>query len=281
MSIKIEPNGRRSIEVAVEIPATPEEVWEAIATGPGVSAWFVPCEIDGRVGGAVTCHFGPGMDSTETISKWDPPRMFACDWGEADDGAPHLASEWYVEALGGGVCRVRVVNSLFASTDDWDDQLESVENGWPSFFRILKIYLAHFRGARSARAQALALTPKPVDEAWDAVASALGLDGLEVGAEYASSNGALPLAGIVEHVQSSPFNVLVRTSTPRNGIVSFAAHKMGGPTGVMVAHYLYGDGADEAAAREESAWAGWLAERFPDATSGEAGVGGGVPVERR
>jgi hypothetical protein len=35
------PPDRRSIQVEVEVPGTPEEVWQAIATGPGISAWEV------------------------------------------------------------------------------------------------------------------------------------------------------------------------------------------------------------------------------------------------
>jgi uncharacterized protein YndB with AHSA1/START domain len=42
-----------SFENTVEVPGTPEQVWEAIATGPGTEAWFVPAEIEGRVGGRV------------------------------------------------------------------------------------------------------------------------------------------------------------------------------------------------------------------------------------
>ena len=42
MSVKKEPSGRRSIQVEVEVPDTPEEVWQA--TGPGISAWFVPAD---------------------------------------------------------------------------------------------------------------------------------------------------------------------------------------------------------------------------------------------
>jgi hypothetical protein len=33
------------------------------------------------------------------------------------------------------------VYSLFASTDNWDNQLEGTGSGWPGFFRILRIYL--------------------------------------------------------------------------------------------------------------------------------------------
>jgi len=51
MSIKRENSGRRSIQVEIEVPGTPEEVWRAIATGPGISAWFVPTTSDEREGG--------------------------------------------------------------------------------------------------------------------------------------------------------------------------------------------------------------------------------------
>jgi len=46
MSVKEEASGRRSIQVEVEVPGTPEEVWQAIATGPGISSWMVPAEFE-------------------------------------------------------------------------------------------------------------------------------------------------------------------------------------------------------------------------------------------
>jgi hypothetical protein len=36
MNGKKEASGRRSVQVEVEVPGTPEEVWQAIATGPGI-----------------------------------------------------------------------------------------------------------------------------------------------------------------------------------------------------------------------------------------------------
>ena len=69
MSVKIDPSGRRSIQVEVEVPGTPEQVWEAIATGSGISSWFVPTEMEGRVGGIMTCHFAPGMDSKPPLPR--------------------------------------------------------------------------------------------------------------------------------------------------------------------------------------------------------------------
>ena len=42
MPVNKEPSGHRSVQAEVEVPGTPEEVWQAIATGPGISSWFVP-----------------------------------------------------------------------------------------------------------------------------------------------------------------------------------------------------------------------------------------------
>ncbi len=81
MSVKKEASGRRSVQVEVEVPGTPEEVWQAIATGPGISSWFVPTEFEERDGKpvAVKLNFGPGMESRSVVTVWDPPRKFAAE----------------------------------------------------------------------------------------------------------------------------------------------------------------------------------------------------------
>ena len=180
MSVKKEANGRRSVQVEVEVPGTPEQVWQAIATGPGVGAWFVPTEVDGRVGGTVTSHFGGGMDAVATITKWDAPHSFAAEnsWGP---GSPNIATEWTVEARDGGTCVVRVVHSLFAETDEWDNQIEGTEAGWPAFFLILRLYLQHFAGQPSSLMQLVA-TPPADSGAWEKLTGALNLAGAVKGA---------------------------------------------------------------------------------------------------
>src|SRR5580704_12253555 len=74
MSVRKDPSGRRTVQVEVEVPGTPEEVWQAIATGPGVSSWFVPTEV--REDGTVVSHFGPGMDAIAIQTAWEPPHRF-------------------------------------------------------------------------------------------------------------------------------------------------------------------------------------------------------------
>ena len=61
MSVQKDDFGKRWIQVEVEVPGTPEEVWEAIATGPGISSWFMPVATNEEgaepcVGGAIICQ---------------------------------------------------------------------------------------------------------------------------------------------------------------------------------------------------------------------------------
>ncbi|MCU1337322.1 MAG: Activator of Hsp90 ATPase [Bryobacterales bacterium] len=113
--------------------------------------------------------------------------------GEGWGGSPPIATEWSVEARVGGVCLVRVVNSLFASTDDWDNQLKSTESGWPGFFRTLRIYLTHFRGQRSAIMQFVmqfvARVAGTEAEARETLTAALGVKGLSVGHRWTAPAG--------------------------------------------------------------------------------------------
>src|SRR6516225_4840269 len=205
MSVKKEASGRRSIQVEVEVPGTPEEVWQAIATGPGISAWFVPAEFEERDGKpvAATLTFGPGMESRSVVTAWDPPRLFAREADGWAPGSPPIATEFSVEARAGGVCVVRVVNSLFASTDDWDKQLDGAESGWPGIFRVLRIYLTHFRGQRSAVMQVMAPVAGTAAEAWATLTAALGLKGVNAGQRWTAPAGVPALGGVVEHVSQS------------------------------------------------------------------------------
>ena len=219
MSVKKEPNGRRSIQFEVEVPGTPEEVWRAIATGPGISAWFVPATIEEKDGKPVSCtlNFGPGMDSTSTVTVWDPPRLFSREGDGWVPGSPPLATEFSVEAHGGGVCVVRIVQSLFASTDDWDGQLTGAEEGWPGIARVLRIYLQHFRGQPSELMRLMVPVKGTAAEAWTKITKGLGLVGAKEGKHWVAPKGAPPLGGVVEHASGNPYGVLVRLDTPGPG----------------------------------------------------------------
>lgn len=146
MSVTVDDDGRRWVQSEVEINASPEAVWDAIATGEGISRWFVPTRFernDEGVPTSVVSDFGEHGEARANIVSWDAPRRFTAEnpsdaWGP---GSPPVATEWSMETRDGGSCVVRVVHSLFASTDDWDKQLEDTGPGWAQFFGTLKTVL--------------------------------------------------------------------------------------------------------------------------------------------
>lgn len=268
MGLKKEPSGRRSIQVEVEVPGSPEEVWKAIATGPGISAWFVPTRFEDGPDGKpkkLISTFGPGMDCAAEITEWNPPRHFAADTKDYAPGAPTMATEWTVEARGGGKCIVRVVHSLFASTDDWDGQLEGTESGWPVFFRILEIYLSKFRGQKSALIQAMAFAQGEQADAWGVLLHSLGAKGLKAGQRVGGAAGGPRLSGVVDYVKEDEHhrNALLVLDEPTSGVAFLGVFSCGGPTQAMVSMYLYGDRAEAVAQRDRDAWQGWLQGMFP------------------
>lgn len=273
MGVKKEPSGRRSVQVEVEVPGTPEEVWHAIATGPGISSWFVPAEfeiVDGKPV-AVKMNFGPGMESSSAVTEWDPLHKWA---GKSDGwapGMPGIANEWIVEARDGGVCIVRIVTSLFSDTDDWDGQLEATESGWPGFFRTLRLYMTHFRGQRSAIMQKMAFASGTEAEAWTALLSALGLQNVTVGQRCATNTDGLGFSGMVEHYTERPWDLLIRLDQPSPGVAAVGAYNCGGPVMIGLNFYLYGDQSAATAARESPHWDAWFQRHFPAPATPEEG----------
>lgn len=263
MPVKKEPSGRRSVQAEVEVSGTPEEVWQAIASGPGISSWFVPTRIEERVGGTATSSFGPGnsMDSVAKITEWQPPKRFVA---EAQQGPGTVATEWTVEAKAGGTCTVRVVHSWFANSDDWDDQFEGHSYGWISFFQILRLYLEHFRAQPCSPVQLMAMSSEPVEKAWDSLVRPLGLADASVGAAVTVPDDAPELSGIVEAVNPPAWpGLLLRLDEPAPALAHLFAMSMGGQVILPVRIYLYGPSAAEVARDVEATWQGWLARRFP------------------
>lgn len=269
MSVKIE-DGTRSVQVEVEVPGTPEQVWQAIATGPGVSSWFVPTQIEEREGGKVVSSFGEGMDETATIQEWQPPHRFVAVGKEWPPGAPPMATEWAVEARDGGHCVVRVVHSLFASSDEWDAQLEGTESGWPFFFRILRLVLTHYQGQAVAPLQMMGVIQADKEgqaEIWQAMTRALGLDGAAEGTSFQAPASVPTLVGEVDLVQTDEHRqLLARVDQPAPG---FATVSVCGPY-ISFGLYFFGDGAAAAIERDATAWRKWFDQYVPAESAAES-----------
>ena len=250
----------RSIELEIEVVGTPEEVWRAIATGPGISSWYVPHTVEEREGGAAMASFGPGpeMQIPGRVAAWEPPRRVVFDGGE---GAGGLAFEWLVEARDGGTCVVRLVNSGFGSGDDWDGQYDGMTDGWRLFLLNLKLHLEHFRGQTATALLPTATWAGPREEAWAALTDQLGIPAAPVVGDriQTSADDAPTLAGTVVDVASWRLALLVDQPAPGTAIL--AVEGTGDQVSVSIWSYLYGADGAAAAKRDEPRWAKWLSDR--------------------
>jgi uncharacterized protein YndB with AHSA1/START domain len=259
MSILKEP-GKRSIQLEVEVPGTPEEVWQAIATGNGFTAWFTRTEIEEREGGAVV-HYMGGGESTGVVTAWQPPDRVAYEAPNYVPGAPALATEIFVEARSGGTCVVRLVNSLFTDAADWDGQLDGLESGWPAFLQLLRIYLAGFAGQRAAMAELAGMTEGPKDRAFAELKEALGLSGAAAGSRVEASAGSPPFTGVVE--RSDSHAVVVRMESPIAGAAVLGAHDCGGPVMAWLNLHAYGSDAERDVESAAAPLRAWMAQKYP------------------
>lgn len=138
------------MERTYEVAATPEQVWDAIATADGISAWMVPTQLDPRVGGEVSFDLG-GDPMKGVVTDYTPNERFAYEepWPIPDkvedlpadmaewfdsvgvplsdvyeglDAVSPIAAEFLIESASGGSCVIRVVMSAYGTGADWENE---------------------------------------------------------------------------------------------------------------------------------------------------------------
>lgn len=130
--------------------ASPDQVWDLIATAAGIAAWMVPTRLDPRTGGEVSFDLGE-FESTGVVTDYRPNLRFAyeepwpiperaenvparmVDWFEGL-GVPlsevyrdlaratPIANEFLIESASGGSCVLRVVTSAYGTGADWENE---------------------------------------------------------------------------------------------------------------------------------------------------------------
>jgi uncharacterized protein YndB with AHSA1/START domain len=262
MPTRKDGTGRRWVEMEFVVPGTPEQVWQAMATGPGNAAWFTRATIEERAGGEIRFDFGGGATSSGEVTAWEPPHRFAYVESGWMEGAPPVATEITIAGRSGGQSVVRMVHSLFASTDDWDDQLEGFEAGWPSFFDVLRIYLSGFDGKKAASFQAFVNSDGDPLAVWTRLTEALGLTAANVGEQRSTPPLPQALSGVVESVQQDRRQrlILMRLDTPTPGAALLGICRHGAHVMASVSLFFYGDDADATAAASEPRWRDWLGQ---------------------
>ena len=246
-------SGERAIRLDVEVVGTPEQVWEAIATGAGITSWFVPSTVEEGEGGATTSTFGPSeeMHVAGRVRAWDPPRRVVFESGGAD---ATMAFEWVVEARDGGSCVVRLVNSGFGSGAAWDDEYDGMEAGWRLFLHNLQLHLAHFAGQPAVPVLVTVPATGGRDRVWSALTERIGFPAAPVVGERAAATGPAvpPLTGTIERVGRAAVSMVIDDPVPGTAIV--AVEGAGDQVSISVWLYLYGPDRSDVAARDEPAW---------------------------
>jgi uncharacterized protein YndB with AHSA1/START domain len=237
------------ISLETTINATPEEVWDAIATGPGLDSWFMGRnEVEPREGGTATMAMGDMFTAESTVVAWDPPHRVKTSSTPEADGS-FMAMEYLVEGRGQGSTVVRLVHSGFLAGDNWEEEYDALRNGNPLYLRSLKQYVEHFRG-RTATPVNVFGAPQPSEEvAWRKITSALGLpETVNEGDPVRFTVDDTQYAGVVDTVKTPSF-LGVRTD---DALLRFVGR--GGLMGV--GHHLFDRPEDKAAAET---WRAWLA----------------------
>ena len=236
------------------IDATPEQVWQAIATGPGIDSWFMGKNtIEPGLGGSVT-QVMPGWTGESTITAWEPGKRLAYQSAENPDGT-FMAFESIIEGRAGGSTVLRFVHSGFLGDEDWETEYDALRNGDRMYLEKLALYVTHFAGRASTYNLFTLGTPVNGERAWAAYREALGLtENIAVGDKARVAVDELdPVDGVVEFVRL-PWWVGVRTE---DGYYSL----MWGHQDTPVIEYSAFN-ADVDGSRIERSWQSWLATSF-------------------
>jgi uncharacterized protein YndB with AHSA1/START domain len=233
----------------IDLPASPEQVWDAIATGPGIDSWFMGRNtVEPGEGGATSMEL-PGFTAQATVTAWEPGRHFAYRGQAAEDGT-FMAFEYLIEGRDGGSTSLRLVHSGILGAD-WEEQYDALRKGNPLYLRTLAQYLEHFAGRHAVPVAAFGPQQADMDAAWAALTRATGLDkDFQEGDAVRLTVDGEQVEGVVDTAVVPGF-LGVRTD---NALLRFVGAEM-----IMTGHHVFAD-VDQAEA--ERSWTNWLASIY-------------------
>ncbi|MER7463213.1 SRPBCC domain-containing protein [Streptomyces sp. NPDC097981] len=231
-----------------DLPAAPDQVWNAVATGAGNLGWLYTMEIEPRVGGAVSRGGG-------TVVEWEPPHRFACRVAR-DDGFSNTLS-YRIEQGEGGTSRLSMgIHWVHEGVvdDGWDTRADAAEKHVDFYQHSLAQYLTHFadRPAVYVKADRPETTTDPGD--------------------FAALRRRLGLSGDTAPGDRLSLDLPDRNGSPVDVVVDYLAHDFVGLRGpdtlyrffdgsswnwpIWLGHHLFAKDTDEQHAAQ--AWTTWL-----------------------
>ncbi|GAA1313234.1 hypothetical protein Psi02_56790 [Planotetraspora silvatica] len=236
----------------IELDATPEQVWEAISTGPGVDSWFMGHnEIEPGVGGTIRMTVAGHTDES-TVTAWEPEKRLAHQSPVGAEGA-FMAFEYLIEGRAGGSTVLRMVQSGVLG-GDWETEYDALNEGWNVYLHSLAQYLAHFPGRHGAVVTVVKPQAADRDRAWAVIKSELGLAGeIAVGDRvHLEIKGAAPVEGVVDYAGLPTF-IGVRTA---DGLYRFIHSGPQRGDVVVLGHHIYSADVDRDQAQQT--WQSWV-----------------------
>ena len=227
------------IRTSVALPATPEQVWQAVATPEGQATWFM----------AVPAEPGADPSAGPGVEVWEPPHHLLI----RPDAT--MAFEYLIEAGDGGTAVLRFVHSGVMDVADappgWGEEFDAMNRaGWDMYFATLAAYLTHFPGRPATYAEAEA-----TGEVWERIRDTFGRP-TTPGGTVTIELGGRTITGEVDYVAERFLGL--RTA---DALIRFHERSgIGMP--VAVSHHDY-TGADPDALT--AAWRDWLSAPVPAA----------------
>lgn len=242
---------RRSFALELDLPARPEEVWEALTQASELTRWFpLQAEVTPGVGGSVTWSWDGAWTWTSRIAGWEPGRRlllldelarpFDADGAPLPEGAAQpakIAMEFTLEVKGGRAARLRLVHSGFGHGAAWDDELDGIRHGWAFELRSLAHYLGRHRGRQRHAAHAQVTTQLPCDEVWKRL---LGRGGFELSPWPPAAGQPYTITGAGERfsgevlIASRDRQFAGTTRELGDGLFRIETWRAGGEVGVLV-----------------------------------------------
>lgn len=149
MSKDERPAGR-TLDLSVDLPASPEEVWRMLTDPVELARWFAPyVEGSGKVGEHILLGWGPDVRWKTLLAVSEPGRRVVfrdeLDYQGMGPSSGPMVMEWTMGPIEGGT-RLRLVHSGFGDGASWDEMYDGTASGWAYFLWHLSETLRRHKG---------------------------------------------------------------------------------------------------------------------------------------